>query len=83
MNREKCPHGRSNTSCFDCGGKRACIHNREKFNCIDCNGKGICEHKFVRKETTHNGWIQPYKFNYNSFGLFEKNRLLRILKMIA
>jgi hypothetical protein len=49
MNRKKCHHGRSNTSCFDCGGKRACIHNREKSNCIDCNGGGICEHKIVRK----------------------------------
>ena len=38
--------------------------------------------KINPKETKYNGWIQPYKFNYNSFGLFEKNRLLKILKMI-
>jgi hypothetical protein len=38
--------------------------------------------KINPKETKYNEWIQPYKFNYNSFGLFEKNRLLKILKII-
>jgi hypothetical protein len=33
--KPKCPHGRSNTSCFDCGGRRACVHNREKYYLID------------------------------------------------
>lgn len=44
-----------------------------------CNKKQL---KINQKETTHNGWIQPYKFDYTSFGLFEKNRLLKILKLI-
>lgn len=39
--------------------------------------------KINPRETIHNGWIQPYKFNYTSFGLFEKTRLLKILKMIV
>jgi hypothetical protein len=38
--------------------------------------------KINPRETTHNGWVQPYKFNYTSFGLFEKTRLLKILKII-
>ena len=38
--------------------------------------------KINPKETTHNAWVQPYKFNYTSFGSFEKTRLLKILKMI-
>lgn len=38
--------------------------------------------KINPRETTHNGWVQHYKFNYTSFGLFEKTRLLKILKMI-
>ncbi len=37
--------------------------------------------KINPKETTHNGWVKPYKFNYNSIGLFEKKRLLDILKL--
>ena len=43
--------------------------------------KGKKQLKINPKETTHNGWIQPYKFNYNSIGLFEKNRLLNILNI--
>lgn len=32
--------------------------------------------KINPKETTHNGWIQPYKFNYNKL---DKTRLLNVL----
>lgn len=38
--------------------------------------------KINPRETSYNGWIQPYKFDYTSFGLFEKNRLLKILKLV-
>jgi hypothetical protein len=44
--------------------------------------KGKKQLRINQKETKYNDWIQPYKFNYNSFGLFEKNRLLRILTII-
>ena len=38
--------------------------------------------KINQNETKYNGWIQPYKFDYTSFGLFEKNRLLKIFKLV-
>ena len=38
--------------------------------------------KINPRQTTHNGWIQPYKFDYTSFGLLDKNRLLKILKLV-
>ena len=38
--------------------------------------------KINPRETTHNQWIQPYKFNYTSFELVDKNRLLSILEII-
>ena len=33
--------------------------------------------KINPKETSHNGWIQPYKFNYNKL---DKNHLSNVLK---
>jgi hypothetical protein len=37
--------------------------------------------KINPKETTYNGWVQPYKFNYTSFNESDKTRLLCILKL--
>ena len=37
--------------------------------------------KINQNETKYNGWIQPYKFDYTSFSLLDKNRLLKILKL--
>tara|TARA_R110000772_G_scaffold168316_1_gene280083 strand:+ start:993 stop:1652 length:660 start_codon:yes stop_codon:yes gene_type:complete len=41
----KCPHGKRERCCFDCGGKQACKHKKETRICRLCNGGGICEHK--------------------------------------
>ena len=46
---------------------------------IGCSGKK--QFKINPKITSHNQWIQPYKFNYTLFELVDKNRLLSILEI--
>jgi hypothetical protein len=43
--RPKCPHGKSKSMCFICGGSGLCVHKRQKSACVDCGGNGICIHK--------------------------------------
>ncbi len=41
---KKCPHGRRECRCVECGGASICEHNREKSKCVECGGASICEH---------------------------------------
>ena len=45
----KCPHGRQNRQCKDCGGKDICHHGRHKYYCKDCEGSQICTHGRFKK----------------------------------
>lgn len=45
----KCPHGKYQYRCKDCGGSQICEHEKIKSRCKDCNGDSICQHK-IRKE---------------------------------
>jgi len=42
--KNKCPHDRQKSKCFDCGGIGICEHNRLKYRCIKCSGSDFCEH---------------------------------------
>jgi hypothetical protein len=39
-----CPHGRSKSSCKECGGSSICDHARHKSKCRICGGGSICKH---------------------------------------
>jgi hypothetical protein len=47
---KKCPHGRRERVCKQCGGNGICEHNHYKARCSDCGGSAICKHK-KRKST--------------------------------
>lgn len=44
----KCPHGRNERVCVDCGGGGICIHKRRSNRCKECKGKSICPHNKVK-----------------------------------
>ena len=41
---KKCPHGRQQQHCRDCGGASICEHGRQRHQCRDCGGSSFCEH---------------------------------------
>ena len=46
--QKKCPHGRRESRCVDCGGSATCEHKRIKIQCKDCGGSQICKHNQVK-----------------------------------
>ena len=42
----KCPHGKQQKRCVECGGAEICEHKKNKFSCYKCKaGARFCEHK--------------------------------------
>lgn len=50
MPRKKCPHGRLQYRCKECGGVSICEHKRRRSACKECGGSEICEHKRERSK---------------------------------
>ena len=46
----KCPHGREQYYCKECGGKGICQHNRQRKTCRECGGSARCEHDRLRSK---------------------------------
>ena len=46
----KCPHGREQYYCRECGGKGICQHNRQRKTCRECGGSARCEHDRLRSK---------------------------------
>ena len=40
----KCPHGKREYRCVECGGGGICQHKRRREFCKECCGFGVCEH---------------------------------------
>lgn len=41
---KKCPHGKEERRCRECGGSALCMHGRQKQRCRECGGVSICPH---------------------------------------
>jgi hypothetical protein len=45
---KKCPHGKRQPYCRECGGSQICEHDKRRDSCVDCGGSQLCEHNKPR-----------------------------------
>lgn len=46
----KCEHGKSKTTCVECGGASLCLHGKQRTYCKLCGGNSICSHGIARSK---------------------------------
>jgi len=83
--KNKCPHGKQKSRCFDCGGSELCEHNRFKFQCIACDGSNICIHNKQRcfckicsnpLKITIRNWITNSKESDKKYNRYDADRFI-------
>jgi len=67
-NKNKCPHGKQKSRCFDCGGVGFCKHRIRKIYCIKCDGSFYCKHNLNKYRCKSCSKAEEIKIQFWIFG---------------